>query len=382
MTTYLDNASTTALDPFLLRRMPELFQEYPANPSSLHSMGRKSKKALEKARKIYAESINAEAEEIIFTSGATESINIIFKILDFDFIITSPSEHAAVIESAKASKKEIYWLDLNEEGFINLEELENVLERNSNKKILISIMHVNNEIGTIQDLESIGILAKKYNAFFHSDCVQSYGKLEIDVKKFNLDSISTSAHKFHGPKGLGFLYLVGDSKRNEESFLYGGSQEFNIRSGTQNLIPILAFSELIQNNKRKEFYEELKNLENYFLSSLKEIKNLNFVKNGPEDLKNKIPGILNLSFLGLPFSSEQMLLQLDLAGICISTGSACSSNKGLSGIESSYVLRACKIKPEISSKAIRISISRLNTKEDLNKAIQALTTLCKAPVKL
>jgi cysteine desulfurase len=382
MTIYLDNASTSPIDPDLVSVIPKLLGDYYGNPSSLHSQGRKSREILENSREIIANSIKASKHEIVFTSGATEAINLLFRILDFDLIITSPSEHASVIESAKASQKEIYWLSLDQEGFISLDELESILNKNKNKnkKILVSIMHVNNEIGTIQDLESIGSMVKKYSAFFFSDCVQSYGKLEIDVDKFKLDFISVSAHKLHGPKGVGFVYIRDLKSLNLDPFLFGGSQEFNLRSGTQNLISIIAFGQLIENSGRDLYLKRLEELEDYFFVLLSQTKELEFRLNGPKNTQGnplkKLPGILNLSFMNIPLNSEQLVLRLDLLGFCISSGSACSSNKALPGIESSYVLRACGIPEKFAAKAIRISISRLNTESELLKITEVLSELC------
>jgi cysteine desulfurase len=383
MVIYLDNAATTPLLPELIDSIHELNKTLYANPSSLHSLGSKSKKELNSARKSLAESINANEKEIIFTSGATEANNFVFKTLNYDLIITSPSEHPCVLEPAKYSGVPTIWLSLNEEGFIDFDELEQNLKNFPKKKILVSIMHVNNETGTIQDLKRIGALKTKYpNFIFHSDCVQSYGKLNIDVKEYNLDAISTSAHKLHGPKGIGFLFLKQEHFQEitlrHKSLLIGGGQENEIRSGTENLIGAISFAQAVKKNlEDTDLIERFKTNAAYFHEQISQLHGA--VIHGAKNLDHKIPGIINVSFTQLKLNSEELVLRLDLAGLAVSSGSACSSNKTpnneIPSILSSYVLRSYRIKEELAKKAIRISISKLNSKDELDKALKIIAGL-------
>ena len=373
---YFDNSATTAIADEVLDVLQESLKSDYGNPSSLHSAGRKAKKLLNKSRENLAKHINAKPEEVKFLSGATEANNSVFKLCDYDLIITSPSEHASVIEPAKASGKEVIWLDLDDEGFICIEELDKHLKAHKDKKILVSIMHANSEIGTIQDLESIGKICKKHSALFHSDCVQSLSKVPIDVKKFNLDFISASSHKLHGPKGVGCLYISknGEKSLKDKALIIGGSQENDFRSGTENLPGIIAFVKALEISSNKKKINRIKELRTKLLKSLQEIEG--FHLNGPKDLNKRLCSNLNFAFKNLKFTSEQLVLQLDLKGVFISSGSACSSNKANKAIiESSYVLRACKIPEDIAVKSVRLSLSWMNTEEEITKFLEILEQL-------
>jgi cysteine desulfurase len=386
---YFDNSSTTALAAEVIEVLIDSFKDSFANPSSVHGLGRSAKKKIEEARTFIARSINAEPSEIFFLSGATEANNTVFKACDYDLIITSPSEHASVIEPAKASCQEIIWLNLDQEGYISLNELENILAKNSNaengamqrprKKILVSIMHANSEIGTVQDLKAIGNLCEKYKAIFHSDCVQSLGKLDIDVKNYKLDLIAASAHKLHGPKGLGFIYIANKLQESiiDKALIVGGGQERGFRSGTENSNAIIAFAKALEISLNPEKRNRLKELQKKLWLQLKNLKSV--VLNGPQDLERRLSGNLNLSFMDLKFNSEQLVLQLDLRGICVSSGSACTSNKKNTDedslIESSYVLRACRIDEDIAKRAIRISLSWMNDEAELEKLTEIIKKL-------
>ncbi len=364
---YCDNAATTSLDPRLLEL---LAQDY-ANPSSLHSAGRKAKAALEGAREKIAGTINAEIEEIIFTSGATESNNTVLAALNYDLLITSPSEHSSLLEPAKAHAHEIIWLNLDQEGFINHNELESLFQKHATKKILVSIMHGNNEIATVQDLARIGALCKKHNALFHTDAAQTWLKLPIDVRAMNIDALSASAHKVHGPRGIGFLYLSKSAQErlHNNGLMLGGGQEHGLRAGTENLASIVAMAELTKIYNP----EKLRELETQLIEELRKIPGL--VINGPLDRSRAVPGIINLALTQAPWLSEQLVLQMDLKGVCISSGSACSSNKAATEIQSSYVLRACRLPDEIASKSVRISLSIMNTIKEIQNTINALKEL-------
>lgn len=381
MSIYLDNAATTPLFPEVIELLNDLNKNLYGNPSSLHSLGRKSKKELKKARQYIASTINAQEEELVFTASATEANNMVFKSLDYDLIITSPSEHPCVLEPAKATMIPIVWLNLDLEGFIDIKELEENLEKFKKKKILVSIMHGNNELGTVQNLEAIGKLKNKYpNFIFHSDCVQTYAKLDINVEKFNLDCISASAHKIHGPKGVGFLFMkkhmLTEITLRRKALMIGGGQENEFRSGTENLTGIVAFAEAARINL-EENKEEFLELWRETFRRLKELPGV--VVHGPKDLNRRVPGNINLSFTEIRLNSEELVLQLDLKGIAISSGSACSSNKAVpsseAGIMSSYVLRASRIDDELAKKAVRVSLSRLNEKSELEELIKITSSI-------
>ncbi|MEB3314805.1 MAG: cysteine desulfurase family protein [Candidatus Melainabacteria bacterium] len=384
---YFDNSATTPLATEVIEVLIDSFKNSFANPSSIHGLGKSAKKKIEEARTFIANTINAKSHEIFFLSGATEANNTAFKTCSYDLIITSPSEHASVIEPAKASRQEIIWLDLDQEGYISLNELENILAKNSNagngvgeqcpKKILVSIMHANSEIGTVQNLKAIGDLCEKYKATFHSDCVQSLGKLDIDVKNYKLDLISASAHKLHGPKGLGFIYIAEKLQDHilDKALITGGGQEQGFRAGTENVNAIIAFAKALEISLDPEKRNKVKELQKKLWMKLKNLKSV--VLNGPQDLEKRLSGNLNLSFMDLKFNSEQLVLQLDLRGICVSSGSACTSNKKNTAeiIESSYVLRACQIDEDIARRAIRISLSWMNDEAELEKLTEIITKL-------
>lgn len=384
---YFDNSATTPLAKEVLEVLIDSLKNSFANPSSIHGLGKSAKKKIEEARIFIANSINAEPNEIFFLSGATEANNTVFKACNYDLIITSPSEHASVIEAAKASNKEIFWLNLDQEGYISLDELESILAQNSNteeirkqchRKILVSIMHANSEIGTVQDIKAIGNLCEKYKAIFHSDCVQSLGKLDLDVKDSKLDLISASAHKLHGPKGLGFIYIANKLQESmlDKALLIGGGQERGFRSGTENVNSIIAFAKALEISLDPKKRNKVKELQKKLWMKLKNLKSV--VLNGPQNLDDRLSSNLNLSFMDLKFNSEQLVLQLDLQGVCVSSGSACTSNNknfADSFIESSYVLRACRINEDIAKRAIRISLSWMNDEAELEKLTEIITKL-------
>lgn len=365
MIIYLDNAASTPIDPRILDYIHDLNSRIYANPSSIHRLGQEANKLLKQARKTVADYISASPEEIIFCSGASEINNSIIKITDPDLIISSTIEHSCMLEAIKHSKKQIEWLEVNQQGYIDLEDLEQKLKLHKNKKILVTIMHGNNEIGSINEINSIKNICKQFsNIIFHSDCVQTFMKHSIDAKDF--DSAAFSSHKIHGPKGLGIWYLKSSLQNSSRALIHGGGQEFGLRSGTENIIAILAFAKLIEYGLPEK--NNIFNLQSKFYESVK-----NFcVLNGPS-LNKRVLGNLNLSFTNLKFKSEELVLRLDLQKIAVSSGSACSSKS--SQILSSYVLRACKIPEEIASKAIRISFGKLNTEEELNKLIQEFSKL-------
>jgi cysteine desulfurase len=365
MRVYLDNAATTALAPEVLEAMmPYLTNDF-GNPSSQHSHGRTTRAAIEQARKKIAQLLNAQTSEIIFTSGGTESSNIALcgavRNLKAKRILINPLEHHCVLHTAEFLEKndgiELEYLKINAFGEIDLVHLEKLL-KSSDKITLVSIMHGNNEIGTLSNLETIAELCKRYNAYFHSDTVQTIAHYQYDLSKTNIHFITGSAHKFHGPKGIGFLYIKKGIQI--DSLIIGGGQERNKRAGTENLYGIvgmahamdLAYSHL---ETERSYIQSLKN---YLFNGLKEIFS-DIEVNGAIEAEKSLFTVLNLSF---PPNNKGplVLFNLDMEGISVSGGSACSS--GASAV--SHVINALKKDPERVS--IRFSFSKYNTIEELD----------------
>jgi len=368
---YLDYQATTPVDPEILKKMMPYFTENFGNPhSNNHQYGKTANDAVEDARKAVADLINAEKEEIIFTSGATESNNFAIKSIaknyfDKDFqIITAKIEHKCVLESCHSleqEKFEVHYLGVNDDGLINLNKLEALLK---NKPALVSIMHVNNEIGVIQPLEEIGKLCEKYNSVFHSDVAQSLGCLEVDVKKFNLKALSISAHKIYGPKGVGALYISNDIKNTLKPLVSGGGQEMGLRSGTLSPALCVGLGEACKDLKknRSKYFEHFKKLKSYILSELLR-SDINFVING--SVEKRSPINLNICIPGKV--AEQLFTFFP--HIALSTGSACTSGT----IEKSHVLSALKVSNEQIDGSFRISFGRNTSNEDIKELIQSIT---------
>jgi cysteine desulfurase len=376
MTVYFDNAATTKLEPELQEKLATLMLEDFGNPNSIHSYGRKARKIIEEARLFFSNYLNCDESELIFTSCASESNNYFLKHFPCDLLVTSPSEHSCVLESAKASAKKLYWLKLDKFGCVDKEDLENVLSQNFEKKVLVSLMYGNNEIGSVNDLEYLSSLKDKYpNLVIHSDCVQALTKLDLDLSKLNLDSISCSAHKVHGPKGVGLIYLSkkvqGIMSLKNLALIHGGGQESGFRSGTQNVPGIAIFAEAVKISQKQNSKKILLDLDKAFVEKAKETRAVVF--NSP--LENKVPGIFNIYLPKCRLNSEELVLQLDLNGFCISSGSACSSLKGDAQIISSYVLRACGFESSIAEKSIRVSLSRHNTLGEINEFFKIITKI-------
>ncbi|PSL00522.1 cysteine desulfurase family protein [Cecembia rubra] len=375
MRVYFDNAATTAMDDRVIEAMLPYMKLHYGNPSSVHSHGREVRSAVEKARKKVAELINASPSEIFFTSGGTEADNTAIvcgiETHGIKHAITSPIEHHAVLhtleECAKKGKIKLSLLDVNQKGEINLDQLEGLLKANPNS--FVSLMHANNEIGNINDLNAIGNLAKTYGAFFHSDTVQTMGHYVHDLKTLPVDALVAGGHKFHGPKGSGFLYVRKDKKIHP--FIHGGAQERNMRGGTENVIGIIGIAKALElayedMNGHRSHIESLKKR---FIELLKEnIPGVTF--NGRSgDLEKSLYTVLNVS---LPPSEENrgmLLFNLDLHGISASGGSACSSGATVG----SHVLRALGHDPERES--VRFSFSRYNTLEEVDYTIEKLKEL-------
>ena len=369
---YLDHGATTSVDERVLNKMIPYFNISYGNPSSMYGIGRQNKMVIERARQDVAKVINCNPKEIYFTSCGSESDNLALKGIMYankekgKHIITSKIEHPAIMNTCATLKRQgfdITYLNVNKEGFVKLDELRNSIR---NDTVLISIMFANNEIGTIQNIMEISKIAKENNIIFHTDAVQAVGNIKIDVQKLGIDSLSMSAHKFYGPKGVGALYVRKDI--NIERIQDGGHQEKGMRSGTENVAGIvglaealkIAYKELDENNKKI-----LEN-RNYFIEKIKE----NFKEttiNG--NLEHRLPGNINVTFKGK--DSLEILLKLDEYGICASSGSACSTGED----KPSHVLTAIGLSPEEAFSTIRFSLGKENIKEDIDYVIKILASI-------
>jgi cysteine desulfurase len=372
---YLDYQATTPLRPEVLKAMMPYFKEKYGNPhSNNHSLGKDANKAVEKAKKNIASLINCEPEEIILTSGATESNNFAIKSIAESYgkekiqIITLNTEHKCVIESCNFLEKKgylVHYLEVEKNGIINFLKLEKLIK---DKMSLVSIMHVNNEIGVIQPVNEIGKLCKKYGGLFHTDAAQTFSCLNIDVKKNNIDALSLSAHKIYGPKGIGALYINSKIKNIIRPLIDGGGQQNGLRSGTIATPLAVGFGEAsIQiKNRLKKNFNYYKMLSNFFIRELKKNK-IKFNING--DLKKRSPVNLNIAFLEV----EANQLINFLPQTAISTGSACTSGS----IEKSHVLTALKIENSIIDSSIRISFGENTKKTDLTKIAKYINAAIK-----
>lgn len=371
---YFDNSATTKLDQSVLEEMiPYLKDEY-GNASSIYKIGRNNRCAIENAREKVAKIINAEPQEIFFTSGGTESDNTAIRGIVYanrkkgNHIITSKIEHPAILETCKQLEKEgfeVTYVNVDENGILKLDELKKSIK---NTTILISIMFANNEIGTIQPIEEIGQIAKENNIIFHTDAVQAIGNIRIDVKRMNIDSLSMSAHKFYGPKGIGVLYMKKGVKFDK--LMNGGHQERNKRPGTENVPAIVGLGKAIElaYENFDEHNTKIKELRDYYVSEVQ--KRIPYIKiNG--DMENRLPGNSNISFRFI--EGEGLLLNLDLKGICASSGSACTSGS----LDPSHVLLAIGLPHEIAHGSLRISIGKYNTKEEVDYLLDNLVEIVK-----
>jgi len=363
---YFDNAATTKVDERVLKKMLPYFTEKYGNASSQHFKGREAKEAIEKARKIIAKSINAKSREIFFTSGGTESNNWTLKGLFFanypkkNHIITTKIEHDCILNTCRWLEKQgadVTYLDADREGFVNLEELKNSI---TNKTILVSIIHGNNEIGTIQDLEAIGKICKQKNVLFHTDACQSFTKTELDAKKMNLNLITLNAHKIHGPKGVGALYIKEGV--NITPLMHGGGHERGLRSGTENVHGIVGFGKSVHIANKKDV-EKIRELRDGLIKGILKIENVKL--NGPEGEK-RLCNNINISFNNI--EGESIGGYLEQKGILTSTGSACSSHT----LETSHVLKAIGLTPLQANSSLRISLSKYTTKEEVDYFLKVL----------
>jgi cysteine desulfurase len=372
---YLDNAATTPMDDRVIEAMLPFMRGQFGNPSSVHSHGREVRTAIEKARKKVAELIHASPSEIFFTSGGTEADNTALvcgiESHGISHAITSPLEHHAVLHTlemlAKKGQVQLSLLDVNEQGEIDLQQLEELLKKNP--KSMISLMHGNNEIGNLNDLERIGSLARAYDAFFHSDTVQTMGHYAHDLSQLPVDALVAGAHKFHGPKGVGFLYVRKDKKIHP--FIHGGAQERNMRGGTENVIGIIGLAKALELSLEElvAHRSHIEKIKGYFIGKLKQdIPGVSF--NGcSADLDKSLYTVLNVSLPPTESNRGMLLFHLDLEGISASGGSACSSGATVG----SHVLRALQHSPERD--AVRFSFSRFTTMEEVDYTLEKLKAL-------
>lgn len=373
MKIYFDNAASTPVHPEVRDVMMESLKEDIGNPSSIHDHGRKGKAKIEQARKQVAHHFQASLGEIFFTSGGTESNNMALKCavrdLGVNHIITLPIEHHCILHSIERIQKHqpevaCTFLNIDSEGKIDPEELEQHLATLADQKVLVSIMHANNEIGTIQDMKQIAEICKKHSAFLHSDTVQTVAHHPLDVSETPIHFLSGSAHKFHGPKGVGFIYMNQDAIL--EPFIDGGAQERNMRAGTENITGIVGMAKALElaEDRAAEDYTHLIKLKTKLREGL-----LNFDDrvrfNGASDPSDVLPTILNVQFPPHP-KSDMFLMYMDLKGISVSGGSACSSGAN----QGSHVIQA--IRGDDEGMAVRFSFSRYNTEEEVDQVLDAI----------
>jgi len=370
---YLDNAATTPMDPLVVETMMPYLQQHFGNPSSIYSYGRETRMAIEQARKTVAGILHAQPAEIFFTSGGTESSNTILmsavRDLGCQRIITSPLEHHATLHTVEHLKQrgevEIDYVAVLSNGHICLESLASLLSA-SDKKTIVSLMHANNEIGNITDLHAVGSLCKAHHALFHSDTVQTVGHFAFDLQQTPVDFITGAAHKFHGPKGAGLLYI--NQQVQIKPYIHGGGQERNMRAGTENVAAIVGFAKALeiatQNMEKEAAY--VGGLKQYMIDQLrKHLPAVDF--NGdPEGQSNYT--VLNVAFPRTE-KAEMLLFNLDMHHICASGGSACSSGANIG----SHVIRA--IGKDTDQVPVRFSFSKYNTREEIDTVVAQLQHL-------
>lgn len=364
---YFDHAATTKVNEEVIKEMIPYFGIEYGNASSLYSIGRKSKRAIDEARNKVAKAINANSKDIYFTACGSESDNLAIKGIAYankekgNHIITSKIEHHAVLNSCKTLEKQgfrVTYLNVDENGIINLEELKNSI---TDETILITIMYANNEIGTIEPIEEIGKIAKENNIIFHTDSVQAIGNIKVDVKEYNIDAISLSGHKFYGPKGIGVAYV-----RENIPFMRmqdGGHQEKDKRAGTENVAGIVGIAKAMEiaDENLEGYNRKIKNLRDFYVSEM--VKRVPYIRiNG--DMENRLSGNANICFSGV--DGAKLLSELDKKGICASSGSACSA--GL--LTPSHVLLAIGVPNNLARSSLRITFGKENTMEDTQYLVE------------
>ncbi len=371
---YFDHSATTAVDEKVLDAMLPYFSKNYGNPSSVYSIGKQNKEAINIARMKVATALNCKVNEVYFTSCGSESNNLILKGIAFankhkgNHIITSKIEHPAILNTCKKLENfgfKVTYLDTDSNGLIDTKELERNINRNT---ILISIMMANNEIGTIEPIEEIGNIARRYGVYFHTDAVQAVGNIKIDVKQMKIGALSLSAHKFYGPKGIGVAYI------NENiPFMRlqdGGHQEKEKRAGTENVPLIVGLGKAIEmaDNNLQDYNKKIKNLRDYYIDEVQ--KRIPYIRiNG--DLQNRLPGNANICFKGI--DGGKLLTELDKKGICASSGSACSA--GL--LNPSHVLLAIGVPVNLAKSSLRVTFGKENNFEDTEYLINSLEEIVK-----
>ncbi|WP_019941167.1 cysteine desulfurase family protein [Dyadobacter beijingensis] len=372
MEIYLDNAATTALAPEVIEAILPFLTTHYANPSSAHRAGRKVKDAVDQARRTVAGLLGASPEEIYFTAGATEGINLALtgaiRAYELNHVITSRIEHKAVLQTLKRHEKEgdieTSFVKLDERGNVDLYHLENLLR--ANPRTLIALMHGNNEIGNITDIHAIGVLARRYNAVFFADTTQTMGKIAFDLQHSDIDFMVGSAHKFHGPKGVGFIYI--NEKHELKPLIYGGGQERGQRAGTENVAGVVGLAKALEVSYRNldESQAKVCKLKQYLISKLAISGIGGICYNGEsKSIENSVPNVLSVSFPCL--SSGSVVTQLDAVGIAVSGGSACS------GGGASHVIQALAC--EADKENVRFSFSKFNTFEELDHVVDAIVRI-------
>lgn len=379
MNVYLDNAATTPLDPLVLEAMLPYMTDHFGNPSSTHAFGRKTKNTIEISRKKVADYLNAESSEIIFTSGGTEADNMALRCAVMDLgvkrIITTTIEHHAVGHTAEHLRDhfnvKVDFVDVKENGHVDMNHLEELLAQQDLKSI-VSLMHGNNEIGNLTSLELVGDLCKKYSAYFHSDTVQTMGHYRFDMKKLNIDFITCAAHKFHGPKGIGFLYV---NKNTPAKFMIsGGSQERGHRGGTENIYGIIGLAKAMEiaHDHMEDHQVSIQGLKSYMKEQLQEMIP-NIIINGEEDSTRSLYTVLSVCF-PLSDRSSMFLFNLDINGVCASGGSACTAGSNMG----SHVLAA--LPNSQNCQPVRFSFGRFTTKLEIDYALEKVREMTAVPV--
>ncbi len=372
---YFDSAATTQLRPEVIEKMTQVLQEYYGNPSSSHGFGRSAKNLIEQSRKNIAKSLGVKASEIVFTSGGTEADNLALnsavRDLGVKHIISSQVEHHAVLhtihELEAAFNIKVSYVRIKDCGGVDYEHLEQLMSE-AQEKTLVSLMHVNNEVGVILDIERVGNLCKKYEMLFHSDMVQSIGHLEVDLSTLNVDFTAVSAHKFHGPKGVGFAYIKKNS--GIKPLIYGGEQERGYRGGTEGVHNIVGMEEALR--LAYEHLEEdktyVKEIKSYFVTQLKnEIPGVKFNANCCDE-EHSTYTLINVALPIPPEKAAIALFHLDINGIACSKGSACQSGS----TTGSHVLNQILSEEDLKKPSIRFSFSKYNTKEEVDYVVKVL----------
>jgi cysteine desulfurase len=366
---YLDYAATTPVDPRVLKAMEPYFSRKFGNTMSLHSFGQEAKTALEESREIVADLMGARPSEVIFTSSATESNNLVLKGIAFankergHHIIISSIEHPCIMESAKWLERqgfEVTRLKVDKYGLVDPEDVKKAIKKET---ILVSVMHANNEIGTIEPIEEIGKICKEKGVYFHTDAAQTFGKIPINVNRMNIDLMTVSSHKMYGPKGVAALFVREGTKI--DPILHGGGHEMGLRSSTVNVAAIVGFAEAckIAKKEMKKEAKRIKRLSERLIKGILEKIPGSHLNGHPI---KRLPNIVNFWFEGI--EGESLVLKLDLMGIAVSTGSACSTQK----LEPSHVLLAIGLKPEQVQGSLRISLGRWTKREEIDYLLEVL----------